>query len=102
MCNTASVAASMACTAPLISGAALLMIAVFGAFAFTGIMPIRDLGFGLAIAIVLDATVIRLVVIPSARKLAGEWNWRFPAAARQSLPYPNPPPKGAERTSSHA
>jgi uncharacterized membrane protein YdfJ with MMPL/SSD domain len=76
--NTASVAAGIARSAPLISGAALLMIAVFGAFAFTGIMPIRDLGFGLAIAIVLDATVIGLVVIPSARKLAGEWNWWLP------------------------
>jgi RND superfamily putative drug exporter len=41
-------------------------------------MPIRELGFGLAIAIVLDATVIRLVVIPSARKLMGEWNWWLP------------------------
>ena len=68
----------MARTAPLISGAALLMITVFGAFAFTGIMPIRDLGFGLAIAIVLDATVIRLVVISSARKLVGEWTLWLP------------------------
>jgi putative drug exporter of the RND superfamily len=61
--------------AHLISGAALLMIAVFGAFAFTGIMPIQELGFGLAIAIALDATVIRLVVVPSAMKLLGAWNW---------------------------
>jgi RND superfamily putative drug exporter len=76
--NTVSVAAGMARTAPLISGAALLMIAVFAAFAFTGILPIQQLGFGLAVAIALDATVIRLVVVPAAMKLMGRWNWWLP------------------------
>jgi RND superfamily putative drug exporter len=76
--NTASVATGLARTAPLISGAALLMIAVFAAFAFTGILPIQQLGFGLAVAIALDATVIRLVVVPAAMKLMGRWNWWLP------------------------
>jgi putative drug exporter of the RND superfamily len=76
--NTGSVAAGLARTAPLISGAALLMIAVFAAFAFTGILPIKQLGFGLAVAIALDATVIRLVVVPAAMKLMGRWNWWLP------------------------
>ena len=83
--NAASVAVGMARTAPLISGAALLMIAVFGAFAFTGIMPIQQLGFGLAVAIALDATVIRLVVVPSAMKLMGRWNWWLPGRRERSL-----------------
>jgi putative drug exporter of the RND superfamily len=83
--NTTSVATGTARTAPLISGAAALMIAVFGAFAFTGIMPIQQLGFGLAVAIALDATVIRLVVVPSAMKLMGRWNWWMPGR-RQAYP----------------
>jgi RND superfamily putative drug exporter len=88
--NTASVAAGLARTAPLISGAALLMIAVFAAFAFTGILPIQQLGFGLAVAIALDATVIRLVVVPSAMKLMGRWNWWLPGR-RGHPPAPVPP-----------
>ena len=87
--NTASVAAGLARTAPLISGAALLMVAVFGAFAFTGIMPIQQLGFGLAVAIALDATVIRLVIVPSAMKLMGRWNWWLPGR-RVCSPAPLP------------
>ncbi|MFI9724078.1 MMPL family transporter [Streptomyces sp. NPDC052396] len=84
--NTTSVAGGLARTAPLISGAALLMVAVFGAFAFTGIMPIQQLGLGLAVAIALDATVIRLVVVPAAMQLMGDWNWWLPG--RSSRPAP--------------
>jgi RND superfamily putative drug exporter len=73
-----SVALGMARTAPLISGAAVLMVAVFGAFAFTGIMPIQQLGFGAALAIALDATVIRLIVVPASMRLLGAWNWWLP------------------------
>jgi RND superfamily putative drug exporter len=73
----------------LISGWAPLMIAVFGASAFADIMPIPELGFGLAIAIALDATVIRPFVIPSAIKLVGEWNWWLPGRhARPLAPVP--------------
>ncbi|MGW7003318.1 MMPL family transporter [Streptomyces sp. NPDC054933] len=84
--NTTSVANGMARTAPLISGAALLMVAVFGAFAFTGIMPIQQLGFGLAIAIALDATIIRLVVVPAAMQLMGRWNWWLPGRPDRPSP----------------
>jgi len=76
--NATSVANGLARTAPLISGAAALMIAVFGAFAFTGILPIQQLGFGLALAIALDATLIRLVVVPASMRLMGRWNWWMP------------------------
>ncbi|WP_438297475.1 MMPL family transporter [Streptomyces sp. HUAS TT7] len=105
--NTASVAGGMAATAPLISGAALLMVAVFGAFAFTGIMPIQQLGLGLAVAIALDATVIRLVVVPAAMQLMGDWNWWLPSRRRPVRPQPaapfeptpnSSPQKGTSRT----
>ncbi|MDJ0345784.1 MMPL family transporter [Streptomyces sp. H10-C2] len=93
--NTSAVAAGMARTAPLISGAALLMVAVFGAFALTGIMPIQQLGLGLALAIALDATVIRLIVVPAAMRLMGRWNWWLPGRR----PTPATPSEAASESS---
>jgi RND superfamily putative drug exporter len=62
-------------TAGVITAAALLMIAVFGAFAFARVLVIQLLGFGLAVAVLLDATIIRLVLVPAVLHLAGRWNW---------------------------
>jgi RND superfamily putative drug exporter len=74
--DTASaVAAGLARTAPLITGAAALMVAVFGGFGFIGLMPMRQLGTGLAVAVALDATIVRLVLVPAFMRLAGRWNW---------------------------
>ncbi|MFF3767036.1 MMPL family transporter [Streptomyces sp. NPDC001922] len=75
---TGSVARGMAATAPLISGAAVLMVAVFTAFAFAGILPIQQIGIGMAVAIALDATVIRLLVVPASMRLMTRWNWWMP------------------------
>ncbi|MEV6315610.1 MMPL family transporter [Streptomyces sp. NPDC051776] len=90
--NTASVARGVSRTAPLITGAALLMLAVFGAFTFTGIMPIQQLGFGLAVGILLDATVVRLIVVPASMKLMGRWNWWMPRR-RPPSPVRHPAPR---------
>lgn len=76
--ETDSVARGMAATAPLISGAAVLMVAVFTAFAFAGILPIQQIGIGMAVAIALDATVIRLLVVPASMRLMNRWNWWMP------------------------
>ncbi|MGH3737348.1 MAG: MMPL family transporter [Micromonosporaceae bacterium] len=84
--NPTSVARGLAHTAPLISGAAMLMIAVFGGFAFTTILPIQQLGFGLALGILLDATLIRLIVAPAAMRLMGRANWWLPG--RRASPVP--------------
>jgi len=65
----------LSATAGVITAAALLMIAVFGAFALARVLVIRLLGFGLAVAVLLDATVIRLVLVPAVMQLAGRWNW---------------------------
>ena len=65
----------LSATAGVITAAALLMIAVFGAFAFARVLVIRLLGFGLAAAVLVDATVIRLVLVPAVMQLAGPWNW---------------------------
>ncbi|WP_290063110.1 MMPL family transporter, partial [Amycolatopsis solani] len=91
-----SVAAGLTRTAPLISGAAVLMVAVFGAFMLAGILPIRQLGFGLAIGIALDATLIRLVVAPAAMRLMGRWNW-WPSSRRRTPAAPSPTLTGVTR-----
>jgi len=108
--DVAAVSRGLAQTAPLISGAALLMVVVFGAFSFAGILPMKQLGFGMAVAIALDATVIRLVVVPASMRLMGAWNWWMPgrrhtrarrAAARgrprQRPPVPGPPVGASSR-----
>ena len=76
--NEESVVVGIQTTGPLISGAAILMIAVFTGFAFSSMLPIQTLGFGMAVAILLDATVVRLIIVPAAMKLLGRWNWWFP------------------------
>ncbi len=86
--NTDAVAYGAAHTARLISGAAILMVVVFGAFAFTGLVPIQQLGFGLAIAVGIDATIVRLVLVPATMRLLGRWNWWLPG---QRTPIPHSP-----------
>lgn len=76
--NTESVANGLTVTAPLISGAALLMIAVFASFTLAGVVPVQQLGLGMAVAIALDATIVRLVLVPASMRLLGEWNWWLP------------------------
>jgi len=73
--NDAATSDGLAASAGVITSAALLMIAVFGVFAFSRVPVIQLLGFGLAAAVLLDATVIRLVLAPALLHLAGRWNW---------------------------
>jgi putative drug exporter of the RND superfamily len=65
-------------TSRIITSAALIMIVVTGAFAFTDILPVKQMGLGVALAIFLDATIIRLMLVPSLMKLFGDWNWWLP------------------------
>jgi len=81
--NEESVALGLEKTAPMISGAATIMVAVFASFAFAGILPMQQLGLGMAVAIALDATVVRLLLVPATMKLLGKWNWWFPGRAGQ-------------------
>jgi putative drug exporter of the RND superfamily len=66
-------------TAPAVTSAALVMVAVFGLFATLSILQFKQLGFGLAVAILVDATIVRAVLLPSTMKLLGKWNWYMPA-----------------------
>jgi RND superfamily putative drug exporter len=76
--NTGSVAYGLRTTAGIITGAALIMVAVFGGFAAGRLSPLQQMGFGLAVAVFLDATIVRTILVPSAMKLLGRANWYLP------------------------
>lgn len=65
----------LARTAGLITSAAAIMIVVFGAFTFGGFLVVKMIGFTLAVAVLIDATVVRIVIGPALLRLAGDWNW---------------------------
>ncbi len=65
-------------TARIITGAALIIVAVFSGFARGDLIMFQQMGFGVAVALLIDATIIRSVVLPSAMKLLGDWNWYLP------------------------
>jgi RND superfamily putative drug exporter len=73
--NTAATAFGLQATGRLITSAAMIMIVVFGAFAFAELLIVKMLGFGLAVAVLLDATLIRVLLVPAIMRLAGRWNW---------------------------
>jgi len=66
-------------TAPSVTSAAAVMVAVFAIFATLSLLQFKQMGFGLAVAIAVDATVVRAVLLPSTMKLLGAWNWYLPA-----------------------
>jgi RND superfamily putative drug exporter len=76
--NAASVACGLRQTASIITGAALIMVAVFAGMASGELVIFQQVGFGLAVAIILDATIIRMVLVPASMELLGDWNWYFP------------------------
>jgi RND superfamily putative drug exporter len=77
--NTESVAVGLQATGKIITGAAAIMIAVFAGFATGQLVMFQQMGFGLAVAVFLDATVVRCVLVPSAMALLGDRNWYLPA-----------------------
>lgn len=77
--NTSSVAIGLEHTSSIITRAALLLIAVVGAFAFGEFIFVKEIGVGLVVAIFLDATIVRCVLVPSTMKLLGNLNWWSPA-----------------------
>jgi RND superfamily putative drug exporter len=75
LCERSAVIEGLARTAGLITSAAAIMIAVFTAFTLGGFLVVQMLGFTLAVAVFIDATVVRMIVGPALLKLAGDWNW---------------------------
>jgi putative drug exporter of the RND superfamily len=76
--NTESVAVGLQSTAKIITGAALIMVAVFAGFASGRLVMLQQVGFGLAIAVLIDATIIRSILVPATMRLLGDWNWYLP------------------------
>jgi RND superfamily putative drug exporter len=84
--NELAVAHGLESSARTITSAALIMVTVFGAFAASRLVPFKELGFGLASAVFIDATIVRTVLVPAAMKLMGDWNWWIPRWLDRLLP----------------
>jgi RND superfamily putative drug exporter len=80
--NREAVAHGITTTARIITGAALIMVAVFGGFALGDLVPFQQLGFGMGVALFLDATIVRSVLVPAGMRLLGARNWYLPRALR--------------------
>jgi trehalose monomycolate/heme transporter len=80
--NRAAVASGLQRTGWLITSAALLLAVVLGAFATSSIVFIKMVGVGLAIAVIMDATLVRTLLVPATMRLLGRWNWWAPAPLR--------------------
>ncbi len=76
--NTEAVAYGLRTTAGIITGAAIIMVAVFTAFAAGRLVPLQQMGLGLAVAVFMDATIVRSILVPSSMKLLGDLNWYLP------------------------
>jgi RND superfamily putative drug exporter len=76
--NAGSVAYGLRSTGKLITGAALIMVAVFGGFALGDMVMFQQMGFGLAVAVLVDATLIRSVLVPATMEIIGKANWYLP------------------------
>ncbi|MGH2941269.1 MAG: MMPL family transporter, partial [Solirubrobacteraceae bacterium] len=83
-----AVQVGLARTARVVTGAALSMLGVFVAFALADVSSLRQFGVGLAIAVVIDATIVRLVLLPAALRLAGRWAWWTPRLPIKPLAAP--------------
>ena len=102
--NQRAVAEGLSSSAGTITSAALIMVCVFSVFALTGVPSIQQLGLGNAVAIAIDATIVRLILVPSFMQLMGDWNWWLPGWLDRLLPHvglegqaeTGAPPKAAE------
>jgi RND superfamily putative drug exporter len=81
-----SVVSALSSTGRVITSAALIMTAVFAGFAMDGVVAIKMMGVGMAVAIFVDATLVRLVLVPATMVLLGRWNWWLPRSLDRILP----------------
>ncbi|MGI8485909.1 MAG: MMPL family transporter [Thermomicrobiales bacterium] len=81
--NRQSVAFGLAQTAKVITGAAAIMVVVFGGFMLADIAILKSMGFGLALAVLIDATIVRGLLVPATMRLMGRWNWWAPAPVKR-------------------
>jgi uncharacterized membrane protein YdfJ with MMPL/SSD domain len=84
--NRRAVAEALEASAGTITSAAAIMVAVFLTFAAVAVPSVKEVGVGLAVAIALDATLVRLVLVPASMELMGRWNWWLPRPLARVLP----------------
>jgi putative drug exporter of the RND superfamily len=77
-----AVARGISITSGTITSAAAIMVVVFAVFVTLELVIIKQLGFGLATAVLIDATIVRSLLLPATMRLLGEWNWWLPAFLR--------------------
>jgi putative drug exporter of the RND superfamily len=73
-----AVARGIKTTAGVVTSAAVVMVGVFSIFATLPILDMKEMGVGLAVAVLVDATIVRAVLLPATMKLLGDWNWYLP------------------------
>src|ERR687884_136357 len=78
-------------TAGVVTSAAIVMVGVFFVFALMPLLDMKEMGIGLAAAVLIDATIVRAVLLPASMKLLGDWNWYLPRWL-EWLPRPQPAP----------
>src|SRR5262249_26228127 len=83
--NTTAVVEGLSSTAKVITAAAAIMVAVFGSFLTADLRVVQLVGFGLAAAVLVDATIVRMVLVPASMELLGDRNWWFPGFSGASL-----------------
>jgi RND superfamily putative drug exporter len=79
-------ARGVAATAPLVTGAALILIVIGMAFAMTELVLVKQIGFGMAVALALDATIVRVLLLPATMRWLGPANWWLPASLQRRVP----------------
>ena len=84
--NREATAQGVATTAPLVTGAALILIVVGAAFALTELVLVKQIGFGMAVALALDATLVRVLLLPATMRYLGDANWWMPDALLKRVP----------------
>jgi uncharacterized membrane protein YdfJ with MMPL/SSD domain len=83
--NERAVAYGLEHTGRIITAAAVIMVAAFSGFMFGSFISLQEFGVGLAAAIIIDATVVRALLVPAAMKLLGRWNWWLPEGVRRAM-----------------
>ena len=83
--NEAAVAYGLEHTGRIITAAAIIMIAAFAGFVAGSFVGLQEFGLGLSAAILLDATIVRAILVPATMKLLGRWNWYLPERVRRAM-----------------
>ncbi|MEK6719258.1 MAG: MMPL family transporter [Chloroflexota bacterium] len=92
--NREAVALGLERSGRIVTSAALIVVVVAGSFAFADIVLIKALGLGMAIAVALDATIVRALLVPATMRLLGRWNWWIPGWLERAVPTIEPAPSG--------